>query len=427
MAAIVVVLMATATFTAITAAQRSTMETRRSAQAYGVAQQDQARMRTFKISALSNYNSSRTVTVDNTPFTVTSQGEYVTDTTGTQTCTGSASADYISITTTVTWASRGSRPPIVLKSMVSPPNGSIAADRGALAVKAITSRNAPLAGVQVTGTGPASFTDTTDVNGCVLFGNLPAGSYTLTPSSSTALVDKNGDPPKPMTTSVVAQSTNTVTLQYDRPGQVNVGFRTKYTPTGSPAVSTADTLMAFNSGMGIPGKKFGTVGTRVSSISATNLFPFTSPDTFYAGACAGNNPVAAAPNAPAARAVVTVPFNGAPPVSTTIQLPALYLTVKSGTGSSAPGVNVVNGRVVITDRACTGVKRILATNASGALADPGLPYSSYDICVDDSTVSPPPTTPRRQTAANVAVKSTSTGTSLTMYMQGTGSVAGTCP
>jgi Tfp pilus assembly protein PilV len=414
--ALVVVMVALATFGAITTAGRATSETRHRAQAYGIAQQDQARMRTFKVSNLSNYSATSTVTVDNTPYTVVSQGEFVTDSTGTQTCSGSASPDYISISSTITWPSMGSRPSVVMKSIVSPPNGSIAADRGALAVKAVTSRNLPLSGVRITGSGPAAFTDVTDVNGCVLFGNLPAGSYSLTPSSSTTIVDKNGDAPKVQATSVVAQSTNTLTLQYDRPGTIPTTFTTRQAPNGTIVASSADTVMVFNSGMTVA-KKFGTVGTRLATVNATPLFPFVSPDTVYAGACVGNNPTAAAPLAPLAANSVAVPVNGT--VAASVQIPALYLPVMSGTSSAVPGTPVVNGRVTITDRNCANVKRIAATNATGNLADPGLPYSAYDICADNGT--------RRQTASNVAVKDLAVGTSLAMYLSGTGSVAGTCP
>ena len=416
--AIVVVMIALAAFGAIQAAGRTASETRFRTQAYAIAQQDQAALRTLRISDLSNYSATRTLRADGTVFTINSTGEFISDATGTQSCSGTVSADYISIGSTVTWPSIGSRPPVVIKSIVSPPNGTIGEDRGALSVRATTSRNTALSGLTVTGTGPDSFSDTTDSAGCVLFGNLPAGNYTLTPSSAIALVDKDGNAPKPQTTSVVAESTNSITVQYDRPGTINLSFRTRVNG-GALVNSTADTAMAYNTGMSVP-KRFGTLGTRVGTLAVGPLFPFTSPDSFYAGACAGNNPTASTPNAPAAAASLLVPVNGS--ASATIVLPALNLTVRDGTGTTVPGVPVANARVTITDRNCAGVKRIMTTNATGNLADPGLPYSNYDICV-----SSPGTTPRKQVATNVAVKDTTTGTNLTMYLNGTGSSTGACP
>ena len=416
--AIVVVMIALAAFGAIQAAGRTASETRFRTQAYAIAQQDQAILRTLKISTLSNYNATRTVRADGTTFTVASTGEFITDATGTQSCSGSVSADYISISSTVTWPSIGSRPPVVIKSIVAPPNGTIGKDRGALAIKAVNSRNTALSGLRITGTGPASFTDITDTAGCVLFGNLVAGNYTVTPSSSLTLVDKDGNAPRAQTTSVVAESTNSVTLQYDRPGTVNLSFRTRI--NGALVASSADTVMAFNSGMSVP-RRYGTLNTRVPTLAVGPLFPFTSPDSFYAGACSANNPTAAAPVAPEAATSLLVPVNGS--TTGSIVLPALHLTVRDGSSATVPGLPVAGARVTLTDRGCgSSSKRVLTTNATGNLPDPGLPYGSYDVCA-----STPGTTPRRLVASNIAVKDTATGTTLTMYLNATGSVAGACP
>ncbi len=135
--------------------------------------------------------------------------------------------------------------------------------------------------------------------------------------------------------------------------------------------STTDSIIAFNTGM-TTAKSFGTPeGTQVSSIAATPLFPFTSPDSFYAGACTTNDP-----GTGAAKASVNVPANGSTTAS--VQLPAFYLTVKNG--SSA-----INGATVgIYRHQCenggNSVKRTYTTNSSGRLADPGLPWSTYDVC-----------------------------------------------
>jgi Tfp pilus assembly protein PilV len=422
--AIVVVLVAMATFAAITTAGRTTAETRHRAQAYAVAQQDQARLRTFKVSALSNYSGTRTQEVDGTPYSVASRGEFVTDATGTQTCAGNASADYISISSTVTWPSMGSRPPVVIKSIVSPPNGSIAADRGALAVSVVDGANAPIAGVTITGSGPSAFSDTTDENGCVLFGNLPAGTYTITPTTAAGLVDNDGNAPAAKTTSVVAQSTNTLTLQYAPPGRINTTFRVDTNPSSTLVnwqPSSADTVMAYNTGMTGP-KRFGTLNVKPpagSTFSVEPLFPFTSPVSVYAGACDQNNPTApgATPSMPSATGSAIVTSNGTATVGP-LQLPALFLTVRTGSSSSNPGSIVVGGNVVITDPNCSNAKRTFTTNGSGALSDPGLPWGTYTVCADNGV--------RRRTHTNIVVKNATTGTPLTIYLNSFGSSSGVC-
>lgn len=390
--ALVMITVSLATLGAIESAGRSTAEERHRAQAYAIAQDDQAQLRSMSISQLSNYSRTRTLTQDNSQYTVTSKATFVTDTTGTQTCSAStASADYISVASTVTWPSIGSRPPAVVKSIVTPPNGSIAANRGALAILVIDGSNAPLAGVSVSGSGPGTFSGTTGDDGCVLFGNLPEGDYTLTPGVNSGLVDVNGKPPGQQTVSVVGQSTNTITLQFAQPGTVNVSFTTRPSSNATPVASKADSVMVYNTGLNPQvAQQYGTVDNRVSTVSATPLFPFSSTDTIYAGTCDANA-LAQAPTSmpvPSGAAVADVAVPAGATANATVQLPALYLVVHSG-NTSSPGSLVNNAHVVITDVNCTvdgnPVKRVLNTNASGALPDPGMPWGEYDVCADNGS------------------------------------------
>jgi hypothetical protein len=85
--------------------------------------------------------------------------------------------------------------------------------------------------------------------------------------------------------------------------------------------------------------------------------------------------------------------------------------------------------VRIADRSCPNdptpnFKRTFTTNAQGKLADPGLPYSSYDVCVGNAT--------KRKTVTNVSVKNMTNGTTLSTFYLGTsvgsnGWVSGACP
>ena len=88
-------------------------------------------------------------------------------------------------------------PPVLHQSTVAPPNGSISEDHGALAVSVQNGQGQGIGGVGLTGSGAGSFSGTTGANGCVIFGNLPEGNYTLTPVGSTGLVDRDGNPPGP--------------------------------------------------------------------------------------------------------------------------------------------------------------------------------------------------------------------------------------
>lgn len=419
------VLAMTATFSVLSATGRASADQRQRAQSYAIAQADQSRMRSLRISELLSLNQTRTVVQGGATYTVTSTGQFVSDATGTVSCeAGTASADYINITSSVDWASGRGHPPTVIKSVVAAPNGSISTDRGTLAVAVLNGQSEPVAGIPLSGSGAGTFSGTTGDNGCALFPNLPEGNYTLTPSTATGVVDRDGDPPGPMTVSVVGQSTNTVALQYDTPGTVDVTFTTRV--SGSVTPVAGDSVVVFNTGM-TEAATFGTVGTRVATLSATPLFPFASPDTVYAGSCTDNNPNPLDEEfPPAAPAMADVTITPGGTATAEIQLPALRVAVQRG-------VTVINNaRVTVTDSNClvggvapkrTYINRTtgLEPVPSGGLGvNPGLPYGTYDICAGNST--------RHNFLNDVPVQTTATDTSVLVDTgNGTGFSTGPCP
>jgi Tfp pilus assembly protein PilX len=375
--AIMLVITAVGVFTAFEVGNRATAEERHRAQANALAEADLARMQSLRIADLATLNQSRTVTQDGTPYTITSVVTLQIETASTSTCaSGTGSRDYLRATSTVTWPSIGSRPPITASGVVSPPSGSIIPNAGALLVSLTDSRAAPLQNAALTGSGAGSFSGTTGSAGCVLWRNLPAGNYSLSVGGSAAsMVDVNGKPPAPQTVSVVDQSTNTVQLQYDLPGTINnIRFTAPAYTTNLPTAFNVDSAIIFNSGMQTS-KQVGTPGSPVPSLSAGSLFPFTSPYSVYAGLCDQNNP-----GAGNALANLTVPVGGSILPSVPILMPALHLTVWSGNSSSSPGSVVSNASVRVWDTACPNIPsanfaRNYTTNASGQLPNPALPYS----------------------------------------------------
>ena len=339
MSAVVASLIAGAAFGLLGATAHQASDQRHRSAAYAVAQEDQARLRSLRVPTLNRLSQTRNVTLDGTQFTVSSTGLFVNDSTGTASCgQGTSSADYVKVTSSVTWPGMGNRPPVMIQSIIAPPTGSLDSTHGALTISAMNAQGAPISGVGVTGSGAGSFNGSTDSAGCAVFADLAAGTYTLTPSGgATGLVDKDGNAPGPQTISVIAGTTNTVALQYDQGGSIPVTFRTRIGSSPSLVNSTADSVVVFNTGMttarayGSPG------GARLATVTATPVFPFTSPDTVYAGSCTANNPNPnSLPNPPgaAAMASVTVPSGGSVPAQ--VQLPALNLAVFSGLGPLTP-------------------------------------------------------------------------------------------
>jgi hypothetical protein len=219
---------------------------------------------------------------------------------------------------------------------------------------------------------------------------------------------------------VVEESTNTLALQYDFGGSVAVKFET--TVGGELVPSSADAVVAYNSGMQAA-RVFGTPGTPQAEVTATPLFPFTSAYSVYAGSCIENNPAVGeiAPEGAVGEAIVSA--KGTTPV--TIVLPPLNLTAWSGT-EAAPGTPVQGAQVKVTDTKCTGKgakPRAYTTDLEGHLPDPGLPFSSYEVCVAAGG--------KHVSVSGLAVPEDATklaaGTSLEVFLGSTAAVVGECP
>ncbi|MGZ8666224.1 MAG: type IV pilus modification PilV family protein, partial [Solirubrobacterales bacterium] len=244
--ALVATLLAGAAFGLLGATAHQASEQRQRSAAYAVAQEDQARLRSLRVPTLNGLNQTRTVSVGGTNFTVTSTGVFINDVTGTASCgQGTSSADYIKATSSVTWPGIGNRPPVVIQSIIAPPTGSLDSTHGTLTISAMNAQGAPGSGIGVSGSGAGSFNGSTDSTGCAVFPDQAAGTYTLTTSGGTGLVDKDGNAPGPQTISVIAGTTNTVALQYDQGGSIPVTFKTRIGSSPTLSNSSADSVVVF--------------------------------------------------------------------------------------------------------------------------------------------------------------------------------------
>lgn len=391
---------------------------RHRSQAFSLAQEDQARLRATRIADLGVATAPRTVPLNGTPYEVTSTATFVSDKTGTTSCGSEARADYVKLGSKVTWPGMGSAAPALIESIVSPVTGSLDPSHGNLSVTVVNASvpAVPISGVGLSATGPGAFSGSTDSAGCALFGGQPAGNYTLTPSLGAEYVDFNGEPPSPMTVSITAGTTTPVLLQYDKAGTVQVGFTVR-SSTGSIVNSSADSVTATATGLKTGVKTFGTPGgTPINPVKASPLYPFPYTYNFYAGSCSTNKPESGAANVKASAGETT---------AATVQLPALYLTVTNSSGNTAEQAGLGGARVTATDTKCsvgaTPVKRVYTTSPTGNLPDPGLSWSTYNICASASISG----TVRHVNSTGVVVHSLE-GTPLTMTLSKT-SELNACP
>ena len=418
--AVIVLLISGAVFGLLTTTGHASAEERHRSEAYALAQEDQARLRSLRVPTLNKLSQTRTVTLNGTPFTIESSGVFINDKTGTSSCgKESSSADYAKIITKVTWPSTGVHAPVTIASIVTPPTGSLDPSHGTLTIFAANAHEVPIAGVGLTGTGAGTFSGTTSSEGCAMFPDQPSGNYTLTPSGvAGGLVDVNGNTPGPTTIGVVAGSTSTVQLLYDQPGSIITEFTAM--SGGKLVASKVDSIVVFNSGM-TTAKTFGTVGAPESKITAKSLFPFTSKDTVYAGSCEGDNPNPKSETNPpgaAAMASVIVPANGTATAS--IQLPVLNLNVWSGT-SGSPGSRVKSAHVIVSDVNCTAKRTYTAESTTEATNIP-LPWGTYEVCADNGSGNGT----HKQTISQAVQNLTSTGTAVNLYLGESGLSKGPC-
>lgn len=400
-------LIAIGTLSAFDAAGRLSADEQHRSQANDLAQQDQDRLRSMTVAQLSSLNQTQTVTVGGNSFTITSTGQFVSDSTDTSSCNASTGgADYIKTTSTVTWPGMGSRPAVVAESEITPPIG------GDLVVKVVDSQGNPVPNMTVTGTGVAPVSSTTGTDGCSIFGGLNAGAENVSVSQA-GYVDKDGNtspPASQQATTIVAAATARKSFQYDRAGQITATFDTKY--GGIVHASSADQLTMFNNNMTLPSFRWaGTLSTYQSTQTATGMFPFTSAYTVYAGSCLSDAP---SQNGQSSDPSVVVPQGGNAPVL--LHLPAILLSVYSGTLASH-GSLVSKPHVILTDQNCGGspptqggspaIEHVPTTTTTGSLADPGQPYGTYTVCADNGT---------KYAQATVTNTDPVNGVSLTLYL-----------
>lgn len=372
----------------LTASGRAEAQERNKAQAYALAQEDQARMRAMRIPALltSVKGAPRQVTVGKTTYTITSTASFINAVSENTGCgVGSSSDDYLKVASEVTWATRGSFPPIKLQSIINPPGGSLDPGKGTLVINTVNAKEEPVSGVGVSGTGAGTFSGSTDSKGCIRFTDLNAGKYTLTTSKAGGYVDEDGNPPGPRQISVVGAASNTITIMYDVAGSVEASFTVRTSATNStPKATKAEGLVLVHNGMTAQQKLFKSspLDTLQEKVKATNLFPFKTAYAVYASGCLRQT---SEESSPPYASVTVAPGTTAKPV---VQIPALFLTVRRSTTSGNVLASNAPVRIDETDPECVGSlirnTTTTSTTPTGTLSDPGLPWGTYEICASAS-------------------------------------------
>jgi Tfp pilus assembly protein PilV len=373
--AVLVAVIGVALFGALNSAAQVSGKSKTRAGAAAIAQDDQERMRAMPVASLSNFRQHRDpVVMGKIAYVVDSRAEWIADAKGATDCTANgAAADYLKITSTVS-AKNIPLKPVVVTSTVTPAPGTFTSDEGSLAVSVTGADGAGRAGVNVSINGPANDVQLTDANGCAFFGYEPVGDYNITASAS-GYVDPNGNATATGTSSVGSQTVATLSLSYDQAGQATASFKTD--PDDRPEIDSNQSSVGFsNAGVTTnSGVRYFTNATPATAITTTpTLYPFPGAYSVFAGDCANN----AAPTGVTPDSLAVLP--GKLDHAVTVHVPALNIVTQLNTVNKA-GMYV---RIKSTTAGCTPKTYSARTsNANFRLDDPGFPYGTYSVCVDN--------------------------------------------
>lgn len=368
--AMLLVLVASGLYLGLDAASATSGVNKHRSIAAAIAQQDQDRMRAMAVGELSNYRDTFTQRVGPVTYTVRSSARWVTDDTGAATCTSSqdARAHYLRIASSVTWPSMRIQP-VEIESIVAPPAGSFGTNLGSLAVQVRDRNGRGVPGVSVALAGARDYVDLTNELGCVLWGYLPRGSYTVTLTKQ-GYVDRDAVSQPRKETSVVGEATNTVAFDYDLGGRIQGIYETLVNgvPTGVDWTSFSAVISALT----VPLPPVGD-GLAHPSFTSGLVYPHTTPYGVYAGDCRGADPVAS--DARWAQLALVQP-GGVTPVA--LRLPPVDVYVRRG-GTAFP-----NATVRFAGTGGCGALAPRTTGADGRLAplERAVPYGTWAICAE---------------------------------------------
>jgi hypothetical protein len=390
--AIVLAIAAIAIFNGLDGAQEAGAKNKRRSVQATLAQQDIERLRSIPVTALSNLDQTRTVTVAGVEYTVVSRTDWVRDATGVVTCSNDeAQADYLKLTSTVT-SPASTNSPVIETGLLTPALGQLSQSLGTATVRLTDREGDPLVGVTVQLSGPSSVSQATNESGCATFGYITSGTYT---ASVPGYVDITSNPPASEPLVVYPGKASFGHMEVDRPASLRASFvrpsgtPPAWTPAWAPSMVWGQ-ITVKNVNLTAGKKPFPpTPGSKSTSVDATGLFPYTNGVGVYAGNCAANDPSTYQPDYFQTSGFGFTELDpGDSQRSVQVQMPTLRVTVTrqpSGTPAAVPTWTRTQVRVTSLDSGCTLEVHELTSNRSTASAAPvvfdlAMPFGSYRVC-----------------------------------------------
>jgi hypothetical protein len=309
-------------------------------------------------------------TLDNIPYTVARETEWVPAGATSGACDAPAGADpaYLRVSVSVSWSVMRGVEPVNSQTVITPPVGTYDPNAGHLAVEVLDRDAVPESGVQVTLTGPEGSTQVTDSDGCAFFGFLTPGSYTATLSKA-GFVSTQGLTSPSQTSAVSTGAISSLLFEYDQAATLVltlVGKDVGASPPSTVPVTLANTAL-------LP------TGTKVVTGSGSprtigSLFPFDDGYEAWAGSCADADPLTS----------VAFPVTPGQSTSGSVLMPEVLVIVVDGADVPQPGqaVSAVHSAMA----GCTSglTYTMTPTNAAGQSLF-ALPYGTWQIRINGIT------------------------------------------
>jgi hypothetical protein len=353
-----------------------------------LAEKDQEALRSLMTVDLNRIESvipgPRTVEVDGVPYTIVSDADLVSDVGGEDiSCAlDDGEGSYVRITSKVTSPMTGAKvKPVVISSIVAPEPGS-----GALVAKVVNAKNKPVQNLPVQAIGPDSKTRMTNDAGCAVFGAVTAGAYEVK-VSQLGWVDPEGNQEVIKNATVSAGSLTTVDFVYDVGATLHVNVQSDY---GGPPAKTDDSygIIAAHTGIATLYRRFPeAAATRAASHTLNGLFPFGDGDEIpddaykiYSGRCTDQDPTLFQANYFDVYTAAAPELDPGEVRTITILEPAVNINAgfnRTWTTSSSRVYAYPRGET------CDEPARyeMGGVMSDGRAERPGLPFGTYDICV----------------------------------------------
>ena len=310
--------------------------------------------------------------VDNVPYTVARNTEWIVAGTGKSPCDGGATVAYpsLSVTVTVSWSLMGNTQPVSANTILTPPKNYVQSSNfGYSGIKVLDSTGAAEKGTTVTLTGPGgTLTDTTSDDGCAVFETSTAGTYTAS-IAMPGYVDFYGNSTATKTVAIAVGGLAQATINYDKAATVTV---TEATQSGYSLPTELPYLTFANTGLQPTGTRM--VAATAASTTVSSLWAFSDGYTMWAGQCQQADPAASG----GTRAAALVMPAGSTTNVATVTLTGASVLVKNALGAPLVGATVTAKPVNTTGCGTENPLSLGVTNSSGLLTT-SLPAGSWTL------------------------------------------------